>query len=68
MLYNCIEIKEPEKFDLNCLKIDVSGFNKQNGQANVNISGGTIPYLINWENGLNNDTIYNLTKGVYRVL
>ncbi len=38
-----------------------------NGQVALDITGGTPPLLINWNNGLNNDTLRNLPAGTYSV-
>lgn len=43
-----------------------NGFN--NGSINLNISGGSIPYQFNWNNGSNTQNISNLNAGVYTLM
>lgn len=42
-------------------------FNDSTGIAWVEYSGGTAPFVINWDNGMHTDTIYNLSPGRYIV-
>ncbi|MBK7128348.1 MAG: SprB repeat-containing protein [Crocinitomicaceae bacterium] len=39
--------------------------NGQDGSIEVNVSGGTAPYLYYWNNGSTNQNLFNLTEGEY---
>ena len=45
----------------------ISCFGGSNGEIYLNLSGGTTPYSINWNNGSTNDTLTNLAVGNYSV-
>jgi gliding motility-associated-like protein len=45
----------------------VSCFNGNNGTASIAISGGTGPFIINWSNGANSNSISGLAVGTYTV-
>jgi gliding motility-associated-like protein len=47
---------------------NVSCYNGTNGSVNLTISGGTTPYLINWNNGVTTEDLSNLTVGNYSVI
>ena len=49
---------------------DIDCFGNTNGNASVDVSGGTLPYIINWVNGsqtFTGNSINNLDAGVYSV-
>ncbi len=48
-------------------KMNVSCFGGNNGFASVNITGGTAPYQIMWENGSSNPSVGSLTAGDHSV-
>lgn len=48
-------------------KSDITCFGKSNGTIALNISGGKEPYLVEWNNGLDNLNLENLPKGIYTV-
>jgi gliding motility-associated-like protein len=62
-----ININEPSPLALQHQSINVSCFGGNNGSASVSVSGGISPYLFNWSNGSNADSVYNLTMGNYQV-
>jgi hypothetical protein len=41
--------------------------NQSNGAIDINVIGGTSPYLFSWSNGANSEDISNLSNGVYTV-
>ena len=41
--------------------------NPNSGELSVSIAGGTMPYTIEWNNGSNNDSLFNLSSGQYIV-
>lgn len=64
-----INITEPNVLALNITTIDPLCFNDCNGSATVNISGGTGPYTVQWNDPLNQTTTTasNLCAGNYSV-
>jgi large repetitive protein len=64
---SCIEITEPTALTITCSKVDVSAVGANDGQASVNVSGGTMPYSYLWSNGATTSTITGLTAGVYNI-
>ncbi len=51
--------------NVNINNVTCHGFN--DGAATANASGGTAPFIYNWSNGSNNQTISNLDGGQYSV-
>lgn len=45
----------------------INRYNETKGTVNLAVSGGLAPYTMNWSNGSIQDTISNLTAGIYRV-
>ncbi len=39
-----------------------------NGAVNLTISGGTLPYLFNWDNGANTEDLMNLKAGTFNAI
>lgn len=65
---NSVTIKEPSSFEVETLQqINPSCFGAANGQIELNISGGTAPYLIEWSNGMQGAIIIGLVAGTYTV-
>ena len=63
-----IIISEPEILQLNLSIIDESCSNSCNGEITANVTGGTLPYQYQWNNGgLTSKTISNLCIGNYLV-
>lgn len=61
-------ITEPEKLAAMVWeKTDVSCNGGNDGGVNIIVSGGTPPYLYNWSNGANLETVSNLSAGTYHV-
>lgn len=48
-----------------CVVLHPSSLNASNGSASLNITGGTPPYDVTWENGSKGLTINNLSVGEY---
>ena len=46
---------------------DISCNGNTDGLAWVELSGGTLPYIFSWSNGINNDSIHGLSVGSYSV-
>ncbi|MEQ8325077.1 MAG: gliding motility-associated C-terminal domain-containing protein [Vicingaceae bacterium] len=44
-----------------------SGCNLNNGGAKLNITGGSAPYAVRWQNGTTTDSIFGLSSGIYSV-
>ena len=53
---------------INLVGIDESAPGANDGLAFITPEGGTPPYLVAWGNGSNQDTIMNLSPGVYSVI
>lgn len=51
----------------NAVSSNISCNSFDDGYVNLNISTGTAPYIINWDNGLQTDSIGGLTPGTYAV-
>jgi gliding motility-associated-like protein len=60
-------ITEPATIVLDFVPTDASCPDAEDGEITVNISGGTSPYIINWENGDLTPTSSNLAAGTYTV-
>lgn len=65
---NNIEIIAPQfLLESSITKIDLSCHNGTDGNAQVNVTGGTAPYLISWSNGASGPAAANLTAGTYTI-
>ena len=63
-----ITVEQPEVLVIELTsKTDVSCYGESNGQASVNISGGTLPYTYAWSDGSTNETLENVPAGEYTV-
>ncbi|MEZ4982043.1 MAG: HYR domain-containing protein [Saprospiraceae bacterium] len=60
-------INEPSAFSLNTTATGETSAGANDGTAMVAISGGTLPYSVNWSNGDTTLSINNLTPGSYFV-
>ncbi len=60
-----IEVEEPDTFSYYSDITDVSCFGMSDGSIEVFVSGGTIPYTINWNNATIGSQNNDLTEGVY---
>jgi len=70
--YNCAyiqsyQITEPNALTTNISSTDQSYYQTNDGTANVNVSGGTMPYTYNWSNGAATASVSNLAPGNYSV-
>ncbi len=65
---NNIEITAPQfLLESSVTKTDLSCFNGTDGAAQVQVTGGTAPYLISWSNGASGPAAANLTAGTYTI-
>lgn len=62
-----VMITEPAALSLNTTTVDVSCNGGSNGQASVQVSGGTGPFNYTWSSGGNSDTETGLANGSYTV-
>ena len=61
-------IIEPAALSITMSSTDESGPGNYDGQAIAIVSGGTAPYpLYSWSDGSSNDTLSNITSGIYTV-
>ncbi|MCF6239909.1 MAG: SprB repeat-containing protein [Bacteroidales bacterium] len=64
-----IFIPQPEKpLNVQHNKTDVSCYGLNNGTINLNVSGGTKPYIFNWSNGSDKKNLKKLPGGIYSVI
>ena len=65
---NNIQITAPQfLLESSITKTDINCHNGADGTAQVNVSGGTAPYLISWSNGASGAAATNLTAGTYTI-
>ncbi len=65
---NHIEITAPQFIlESSVTKTDLSCHNGADGTGQVNVTGGTAPYLISWSNGASGASVTNLTAGTYTI-
>lgn len=65
---NYIEITAPQFIlESSVTKTDLSCYNGTDGTAQVNVAGGTAPYLISWSNGASGPAASNLAAGTYTI-
>lgn len=65
---NNIQITAPQfLLESSVTKTDLSCHNGTDGAAQVNVAGGTAPYLISWSNGASGAEATNLTAGTYTI-
>lgn len=67
MIEKHFSVTQPEQLTVMATVTDETYKNAANGNAMVEITGGTHPYKTNWVNGCNNLMIENLTSGLYEV-
>jgi hypothetical protein len=66
-LIDCEEITAISPIDLNITSMDASCNNSNDGFIEVEVEGGTLPYVYEWSNGATTSGIYDLTPGTYLV-
>jgi len=62
-----VNITEPDSFQININKVDVTCYGGNDGSITISISGSTPPYNVSWNNGQNQTSINNLSAGTYVV-
>ncbi len=63
-----VTITEPTNVSVSYNTIsNISCYGESNGSISINVSGGTPSYSYLWSNALINDTINNLTAGIYNL-
>lgn len=67
MIEKHFSVTQPEQLTLMATVTDETYKNAANGNAVVEIAGGTNPYKTNWDNGCNELMIKNLRSGLYEV-
>jgi len=60
-----ITITQPDSIIINVTTVDISCFGTNDGIIQTFVSGGTTPYIYQWNNGSNNATLTNLAAGTY---
>lgn len=64
----CIELVEPDELTANATIAPVACNSAATGSIDLNLSGGTAPYTIIWDNGGSTELITDLDAGVYNVI
>jgi gliding motility-associated-like protein len=68
---DCLTIDTIHLIDSSVQKVNLQAVNARcidnNGKAKVNITGGKLPYIIQWYDFTNNDSIVNLSSGIYAI-
>ncbi len=62
-----IDITEPQLLTLDALISDVSCGGAMDGNIDLTISGGAVPYIFEWSNGEDTEDITSLSGGIYEV-
>ena len=66
--YTMVQIQQPDlPLHGDITPTDVRCFGEGNGEADLNVFGGTPPYYFSWSNGEISEDIFNLIPGVYSV-
>jgi hypothetical protein len=60
-------ITQPEDISISGSNINVSCYGGSDGNINLNITGGTSPYIFFWSDGSDNDNLQGLQAGTYSV-
>ena len=60
-----ISVLQPDSFQVNATRIDISCFGFNDGKGIAHATGGTSPYFYDWSNNQTNDTAINLSVGQY---
>ncbi len=62
-----IKKEKVEDLKIEYTKTDVSCFGKTDGKIEIAVSGGILPYIIVWDNGLSSLELNDLRSGDYSV-
>ncbi|MEA3445372.1 MAG: SprB repeat-containing protein, partial [Bacteroidota bacterium] len=62
----CIDILQPDELVVSLVsKVDVDCYGNNNGSIDVNVVGGTAPYIYAWDNGATTEDLMNIGPGTY---
>ncbi|MBL0308417.1 MAG: gliding motility-associated C-terminal domain-containing protein [Bacteroidetes bacterium] len=59
------QVIEPSKLSITSSKNNVRCYGENNGNANILVSGGTIPFQYSWSNGKTSEDLYDVGIGTY---
>lgn len=62
-----VTLNEPLVLSNNIAQQNILCYGGNNGSIDINIIGGTLPYIYSWSNGSNLEDIDSLTQGIYFV-
>lgn len=62
---NCISLTQPDALAASPSVLPVACNSEATGSIDLNLSGGTLPYTISWNNGASTEVISNLEAGIY---
>jgi len=62
-----LEILSPPQINIDGQIFDISCVGLDDGQIGVNASGGSMPFVYSWDNGMTGKDINNLSSGTYQV-
>ena len=65
LYYDTIILNQPTNINLTLTSENVSCYNACDGLISALVSGGVSGYNFSWNNGSNNDSLYNLCQGYY---
>jgi uncharacterized protein (TIGR02145 family) len=65
---NEISINEPDMLLVEVKEIKIPEGENNTGSIDISVSGGTLPYAIQWSNGSNTEDLMNLAYGGYTVI
>lgn len=67
LLLDTFEVLEPQILTGGGIEDDINCVGETNGSLDLSITGGTTPYVINWNTGENTSSISELAEGTYTV-
>lgn len=63
-----IEITEPLLLENTISGVNILCYQGNNGSVDLTVTGGTLPYTFNWNNGVTSEDLINLIAGTYSVV